>query len=77
MQLDNGIFTALGGTGRLNAAFFKNLALGAADGDDFILYDGATGALFYDADALGAGAAVRFVTLLGAPVVTFADFTVF
>ena len=35
----------------------------AADTNDYVLYDTATGNLFYDADGSGAGAKVLFATL--------------
>ena len=48
----------------------------AADGNDRIVYNAATGQLFYDADGNGAGAALLFATLQGAPALTAADFLV-
>ena len=62
IALDDAVFTAIGGLGALNAnAFFAGTA--AHDADDRIIYDSATGNLFYDADGNGAGAAVLFATL--------------
>ncbi|MCK6406776.1 MAG: calcium-binding protein, partial [Rhodocyclaceae bacterium] len=48
----------------------------AHDADDRILYSLTTGALYYDADGNGAGAAVRFAMLQGAPTVTAGDLMV-
>ena len=48
----------------------------AQDADDRILYDAATGNLYFDADGNGAGAAVLFATLNSHPVINAGDFTV-
>jgi len=75
IALDDAVFTGIGGLGALNAnAFFTGAA--AHDADDRIIYNSATGQLFFDADGNGAGAAVLFATLDGAPVLTASDFTV-
>jgi len=65
IRLENGIFTQLSTTGALSA---DNLKLGAAaaDANDFIIYNDSTGALFYDADGSGAGAAMQFATVYSA-----------
>jgi Ca2+-binding RTX toxin-like protein len=72
----------------LNDEFFPGLSPGAlpagafatgsqaGDADDRIVYNGATGALYFDADGSGAGAMVQFAILQGAPAITAADFTV-
>jgi hypothetical protein len=52
------------------------LVSASADGYHRIIYDGATGQLFYEADGNGAGAQVLFATLTGAPVVAATDFLV-
>ena len=74
IHLDNAIFSQLGGDGALNAAFFK--AGAATDGNDYIIYNQATGALSYDADGSGRHAAIQFATLTNKPVLTAADFHV-
>lgn len=72
--LDNAIMTKLGAAGGLKAAFFQ---LGRADDkDDFIVYDTATGALFYDADGSGAGAGIKFAVIEAKPTLSAADFLV-
>lgn len=75
IALDDAVFHGLGGTGALNpAAFFAGAA--AHDADDRIIYDQASGNLFYDGDGNGAGAAVLFANLQTHPLVTAGDFTV-
>jgi Ca2+-binding RTX toxin-like protein len=70
--LDSAIFTGLA-PGQLGASQF---AEGTASGSGpQIVYNGTTGALFYDAD--GVGDATQFAVLLGAPDVDASDFTVF
>jgi Ca2+-binding RTX toxin-like protein len=72
--LDDSVFATLS-TGTLNAnAFFVGAA--AHDADDRIIYDSATGALYYDADGNGAGAAIQFAILQGAPPINSSDFQV-
>jgi Ca2+-binding RTX toxin-like protein len=50
--------------GPVAAQFFRASADGsAADGDDYLLYNTSSGALYYDADGSGAGAALHIATL--------------
>ena len=76
IMLENAIFTQLTALGSLAPALFKNLTLGLIDPTDRILYNDTTGALFYDADGSGAGAAIIFAVLSGSPSVTATDFQV-
>lgn len=64
IQLNNaaGGFAALS-NGTLAATSFT-IGASAGDADDFIIYNAATGELFYDADATGGGAQVLVATLL-------------
>ena len=71
---NNGVFVGLGG-GALNPNAFV-VGTAALDADDRIVYNQATGQLFFDADGSGAGAAVQFATLQGAPIIAANDFTV-
>jgi uncharacterized protein (TIGR01370 family) len=62
-------------TGALSAnAFFTGAA--AHDADDRIIYNSATGALFFDADGNGAGAAVQFATVVAGLPIAASDFIV-
>ena len=71
LELDNVAFTQLAAVGKLSAAnFASNTAGTAVDANDYIVYDSDNGFLYYDADGSGSGAAVRFLTLVGAPALT-------
>jgi Ca2+-binding RTX toxin-like protein len=75
-QLENAIFTRLGaGVHALNPAFF-HAGAAAADANDYIVYNKATGALFYDVNGNGAGGAIQFATLTNKPVLAANDFVV-
>ncbi|MEP9400493.1 calcium-binding protein [Sphingomonas sp. VNH70] len=73
--LDDAVFAAAGSLGTLAAGAFR-IGTAAQDADDRILYDSATGALYYDADGNGAGAAVQFATIGTGLALTHADFVV-
>jgi Ca2+-binding RTX toxin-like protein len=73
--LDDAVFGALGGPGALNAAAFATGA-GAADGSDRIIYNSASGQLFYDADGAGGTAQILFATLSAGLALTASDFAV-
>ena len=75
IELSSGVFSALP-KGALNAAAFKDLSAGPVDATDRILYDRASGGLFYDADGSGAGARVQFATLDSKPTLSAGDFLV-
>jgi Ca2+-binding RTX toxin-like protein len=74
IQLENGIFAGLA-AGALPASAFV-IGASAADASDRIVYNGATGQLFFDPDGTGAAAQVHFATLTGAPVISASDFFV-
>jgi Ca2+-binding RTX toxin-like protein len=71
--LDHSIFTALGSAGALSASMFTT---GTPDADDRIIYNADTGALSYDADGSGSGAAVQFATLAAHLNLTHQDFSI-
>ena len=62
IQLENAVFKSLTATGMLAASQFK-LGTKALDMNDFIIYNKATGALLYDVDGNGDGAAVQITTV--------------
>ncbi len=73
IELDDAIFTALTAGTLSAAAFTTGVATTAAHR---ILYDADTGALSYDADGSGAGAAIQFATLQAHLTITNMDFLV-
>ncbi|MDX2275184.1 MAG: calcium-binding protein [Hyphomonadaceae bacterium] len=75
IQLENAAFTAIVGTGTLTNAQFWASA-NAHDADDRILYDGATGNLYYDSNGNAAGAKVLIATLDPGLTITNTDFQV-
>ena len=78
ISLDDDVFAALGPVSAKTALAPENLCLGsdALDADDFLIYDQASGALYYDADGDGAGSKICFATLKGHPVLDAGDFQV-
>ena len=72
IELDNTVFTALSQTGALGSGSFVSgnfaagINLAAQDADDRVLYDSATGSLYYDQDGNGASAAVQIAHVLSA-----------
>jgi serralysin len=77
IRLESAVFTQLLSTGTLAASMFQASGVGAADdADDYIVYNTTTGSLSYDADGVGATAAVQFAQLVGSPAITNADFVV-
>lgn len=75
IALENAIFTGLA-VGALAGAQFKNLSLGAADASDRILWNAATGNLYFDVDGAGGVAAIRFANVVSATALTASEFLV-
>jgi serralysin len=72
--LDDGEFAGLS-FGMLASGAF-HIGTAAHDADDRIIYDQASGALYFDADGSGAGAAVQFAALSNGLLLTASDFQV-
>lgn len=75
VQLSRSIFTAFGSTGTLASSAFRT-GTAAQDSDDRIIYDSATGRIYYDPDGTGSAAQVLFARVPAGTALTNADFTV-
>jgi Ca2+-binding RTX toxin-like protein len=80
IQLSKTVFTNLGEPSTLNTNAFLSAsdAVTGHDADDRVVDNSTTGALYYDADGSGSGAAVQ-IAILGTsshPTLTNADFAV-
>ncbi|HEV2865807.1 MAG TPA: calcium-binding protein [Allosphingosinicella sp.] len=74
--LKSSVFAEAGPAGTLAASAFHE-GSAAAEADDRILYDSATGSLFYDPDGTGEAAAVLFATVGIGTAISASDFVVF
>ena len=75
--LDENVFAALApGTLPQDAFYSANGAISGNDAQDRIVYNRATGDLYYDADGSGSATAILFATLTGAPSISAADFLI-
>jgi|GEM_PF-6356581 len=74
IRLENSVFSRLSAPGTLDATFFAYGA--AADGNDYIIYDNATGALYYDSNGSAAGQRVQFASLQPNLALDHTSFTV-
>ncbi len=77
IQLDHNIFTSLK-VGMVRAGMFVSGAdvTVAADSNDYLIFNSATGALSYDADGKGSEDAVQIAVLGNSPILSYTDFTV-
>ena len=75
VHIDNAWFIGVGGNGTLSSKAFV-FGTAAADSSDRIIYDDATGALYFDADGSGAGAQVQFAQLDAHLALTNRDFLI-
>ena len=69
LRLENAIFSKLAVAAHLSSAYFR-AASHALDRNDYIVYDRATGSLFYDPNGNGAGGQVMFALFSNKPVLT-------
>lgn len=78
IRLENAIFSKLSKTGMLSSAYFRSNSGGLAqDSNDYILFDTATGKLYYDADGNGVLQGAHFATLVDLTgTITRSDFVV-
>lgn len=74
--LDRTIFKAIGAAGTLDASAFHT-GTAAQDASDRIIYNAATGDIFYDADGNGAASAVLFAKVSPGLALTHLDFAAF
>jgi Ca2+-binding RTX toxin-like protein len=75
IQLENAVFAKLTAAGPLNPAFFR-FGAAALDANDYIVYNQATGGLFYDVNGNGAGGAILFAVLNNKQPLLANDFAV-
>ena len=77
LVLDDDVFVGIGAPGALGLAYFRVGAnVTAQDSDDYVLYDTASGNLYYDPDGSGFEGSLLVATLTGAPVLAVADIVV-
>ena len=74
--LDHAVFRALGSTLDAGEFYARAGATAAHDKSDRIIYDKATGDLYYDSDGKGGHAAIHFATLSSRPVLDAGDFAI-
>ena len=66
IRIDNAVFAGIGPAGALAVGMF-NTGASATQADDRIIYDPATGKLFFDIDGAGGAAQIHFATLSTKP----------
>ena len=76
IRLDRSVFGGISAEGALSASAFQ-LGSAAQDADDRILYDAASGNIFYDADGTGAAAAILFAHVTPGLALTQLDFVAY
>ena len=76
IALNASVFTAFTSNGVLSASAFR-VGSGAADSNDRIIYNQATGRIYYDADGVGGAGQVFIATVTAGTILTSADFVVY
>ena len=76
ISLESSIFNQLSGGTTLLGSEFEISSIGATSASTRIVYDSATGALFYDADGTAGASPVQFATLALGLALTASDFVV-
>jgi Ca2+-binding RTX toxin-like protein len=76
LYLSRSVFTKAGANGTLDPSVFHQ-GTSAADSGDRIVYDQASGKIFYDSDGSGAAAAILFATVSAGTALTNADFIIY
>jgi Ca2+-binding RTX toxin-like protein len=74
--MENAVFTKLGAAGVLLNPAFLRVGAAAVDANDFIVYNKATGGLFYDSNANAAGGLLAVAVLINKPLLSASDFAV-
>ena len=69
-------FTAFEGVSSFTSAHYR-AGTAAADATDRVIYDSATGNIYYDADGTGATAQILFATVDPGTSLTYADFGIY
>ena len=75
IRLDDDIFSSSLGLGSVAGSQFV-IGAAALDASDRIIYDDATGAVYYDSDGIGGAAQIQFATLSAGLALTNLDFFV-
>ncbi|MEQ9449060.1 MAG: hypothetical protein RLN70_09170, partial [Rhodospirillaceae bacterium] len=73
ISLDDRVFDAMGSS--LSSSEFR-IGSSAQDGNDYIIYNASTGALYYDEDGVGGSAQVHFATLSAGLALTASEFDI-
>ena len=75
IRLDDALFAGIGPVGVLNADAF-HIGAAAADAEDRIVYNSATGQLFFDSNGSAAGGSTLFANLVPGLALSNTDFNV-